>query len=1214
MKHPPTGRYVLEGRIVTMGPAGVLDDGALYIDAGTIEAVQGAGDPAPDPKYADAPRIRTGDTIFPGFIELHNHLSYNAMPLWDVPTLYTNNGQWRGTEAYTRDITKPSQVLGQSDGAAQALIRYAECRALLGGTTTSQGITLANAGGATKYYAGLIRNAEAPDDERLPKAGTNIANPSTGDATGYLHKLGENTCYLQHLSEGTDSTARGWFQRLQIDDTTWAVSEVLCAIHCAALEPDDFATLAAQGAAMVWSPLSNYLLYGATADMAAAKDAGISISLGSDWAPSGTKNLLGELKVAWLSAREQGDLFSAEELVEMITINPARALKWDALLGSIEPGKLADLVVINGRTDDPFEALLAAKETSITLVVIAGVPRVGQPRLMRRFWTESLSAADWIDRTSIGRSSRYLFFEHDADLLDGLGLTTAQATLAEAMANLPALAQQVDAAVGIGHAVGGDGSVSFGDGMAVDQDRLRVVPDFELEDNQQLIAALGLAAATQPYGFWVTDPMRLDPLTVVDDQEHLRTLMGARNLPEFIKRGLPALHGQSIPLPDSASFLDTAGDRVDHRVAATTTDLRTLLSNFGELTLAERKRIVDQATVLLSENYVHLPLKHAMHAVDPVQRLRLLRQRLDQQSPATMPPEIEFHAEVMEIFISMRDLHTAYRLPAPFGTKVAWLPFLLEEVWDRGRPTYVLTKWVADDWPDPAMAGATVTHWNGTASATAIARNAERNAGSNPDARHARGVNSLTIRPLSVGLPPDEDWITFRWTGPDGVPHEHTQEWLVFEPGAPIGPGALLAESSALGLDSLTDDIQQARKILYAPGVATAERLATAQVLEEPISSGAQTLDTTMPGVFRAMEVRRSGESESDPGFGYLRIFTFNVASADTFVEEFVRLAGLLPDRGLIIDVRGNGGGLIYAAEELLQVLTPRRIDPEPSQFINTALNLKICRNHRNSTALPGLSLGPWIDSIEESTRTGATFSRGVPITPPAQANRRGQQYFGPAVLITDALCYSATDIFAAGFQDHEIGPVIGVGGATGAGGANVWTHALLRRLMEPDNQDPGPSPYEPLPRGADLRVAVRRTTRVGANSGNILEDLGVSPDVPYRMTRNDVMGQNQDLIDTAVDLLAGRPSRSLVIRRIERHRDRAPTVHLATRNLTRIEAEAAGRQLSTRTVRRNRVALPLQEALEHTTDRDIELHLYGYDGDELAAALRATVENTRTS
>ena len=297
------------------------------------------------------------------------------MQLWDVPTRYTNNGQWRGTEPYTRRITKPSQVLGQANGAAQALVRYTECRALLGGTTCSQGLTLAERG---RRDEAVCRSAAQPRGARRlavaagrhehcqPRDGWRARLPRHPDAA---------LCYLEHLSEGTDTTARGWFVRLKIDEDRWAVNDRLCAIHCTAFDADDFRRLARGGATMVWSPLSNYLLYGETADIRAAKEAELPISLGSDWAPSGSKNLLGEIKVAWLASREHGTVFTPRELVEMITVNPARALKWEALLGSIEPGKLADLVVVDGQSDDAYLSLIHARESTITLVLIGGVPR-----------------------------------------------------------------------------------------------------------------------------------------------------------------------------------------------------------------------------------------------------------------------------------------------------------------------------------------------------------------------------------------------------------------------------------------------------------------------------------------------------------------------------------------------------------------------------------------------------------------------------------------------------------------------------------------------------------------------------------------------------------------------------------------------------------------------------------------------------------------------
>lgn len=122
-------------------------------------------------------------------------------------------------------------------------------------------------------------------------------------------------------------------------------------------------------------------------------------------------------------------------------------------------------------------------------------------------------------------------------------------------------------------------------------------------------------------------------------------------------------------------------------------------------------------------------------------------------------------------------------------------------------------------------------------------------------------------------------------------------------------------------------------------------------------------------------------------------------------------------------------------------------------------------------------------------------------------------------VLITNARCYSATDIFAAGFQDHRIGPVLGTDENTGAGGANVWTHELLSDLLRGDRA----TPYVPLPKGAGMRVSIRRTLRVGALSGTPVEDLGVVPDELHRMTRRDLLEDNADLFNRAGLLLKAR-------------------------------------------------------------------------------------------
>src|SRR5215204_7440845 len=70
----------------------------------------------------------------------------------------------------------------------------------------------------------------------------------------------------------------------------------------------------------------------------------------------------------------------------------------------------------------------------------------------------------------------------------------------------------------------------------------------------------------------------------------------------------------------AASFLAEVAEPVRDLLAAAT-DLDVFLQGAGTLTLNERRLLVEQALVMLEQNYVHLPFKVAMHAVSPVQRL-----------------------------------------------------------------------------------------------------------------------------------------------------------------------------------------------------------------------------------------------------------------------------------------------------------------------------------------------------------------------------------------------------------------------------------------------------------------------------------------------------------------------------------------------------------------------------------------------------------------
>ena len=86
--------YALGGRVVTMDDRKhVVDDGVVYVRDGSIASVQSARKAAPA-GFEDVKVLETKGTIYPGLIDLHDHLSYNALQLWEVPKRYTNRDQW----------------------------------------------------------------------------------------------------------------------------------------------------------------------------------------------------------------------------------------------------------------------------------------------------------------------------------------------------------------------------------------------------------------------------------------------------------------------------------------------------------------------------------------------------------------------------------------------------------------------------------------------------------------------------------------------------------------------------------------------------------------------------------------------------------------------------------------------------------------------------------------------------------------------------------------------------------------------------------------------------------------------------------------------------------------------------------------------------------------------------------------------------------------
>jgi cyclophilin family peptidyl-prolyl cis-trans isomerase len=167
-------------------------------------------------------------------------------------------------------------------------------------------------------------------------------------------------------------------------------------VHGVPLGASEYQQMGAVGASLVWSPTSNLLLYGETADVAAAKAAGVNILLAPDWSPSGTKSPLHELKMAdWLDENRLGNIFTDYEQVEMVTTNVVDGIGWTDDVGRIQTGLAADLVVIDSFHSDPYRNLIEALDPDVALTIVGGLPIYGDVDLMTQLNGDDKEVITW---------------------------------------------------------------------------------------------------------------------------------------------------------------------------------------------------------------------------------------------------------------------------------------------------------------------------------------------------------------------------------------------------------------------------------------------------------------------------------------------------------------------------------------------------------------------------------------------------------------------------------------------------------------------------------------------------------------------------------------------------------------------------------------------------------------------------------------------------
>ncbi|HVJ89497.1 MAG TPA: amidohydrolase family protein, partial [Labilithrix sp.] len=375
------GMKVLRGTV--LAPEEVFRGGEVLVDARGV-IVCAACDCTKAAGYDAASVIACPDgVISPGLINPHEHLTYqNNKPVAHGAERYENRSDWQGARGHKR--------LEYASGANQTLQAYGELRFLMSGATT-----IAGGGGVP----GLLRNVDTSADELeglpiriadsdvfpLSTPGRNLSRGcdySPGRTTAATVSLREG--YLPHISEGIDAEAHNEFVCTSTEPEFDLIQKQTAIIHAVALTPADAKTIQADMAKVVWSPRSNVDLYGNTAQTVMLDLAGVNIALGTDWIPSGSMNMLRELRCAdeWNKTYFDNH-FTDADLWRMATINGAFALGASHAIGMLKPGYLADIAIFDGKTSKEFRAVLDAGVEDVALVLRGGRAMYGDDALVR---------------------------------------------------------------------------------------------------------------------------------------------------------------------------------------------------------------------------------------------------------------------------------------------------------------------------------------------------------------------------------------------------------------------------------------------------------------------------------------------------------------------------------------------------------------------------------------------------------------------------------------------------------------------------------------------------------------------------------------------------------------------------------------------------------------------------------------------------------------
>jgi 5-methylthioadenosine/S-adenosylhomocysteine deaminase len=317
--------------------------------------------------------------ILPGFVNAHTHLEYAA---------YAGFGDGLPFSEWLATHVSRKRRIGPEEFVAIARLGAAEC--LASGVTTVGDCSFSGAAAEAVDELGLravvylevfgaepdealrryeeLHAAAAPYQSDRVRLGVSPHAPYSVSRASYRACAGLGLPMATHLSESTSEVSylragEGPWEGLDFlvdpPGTTGVrllaeeglLGPSLLAAHCVKLHPDEILLLAEHGVGVAHCPRSNAMLGCGVAPVAALLAAGVRVGLGTD-SPASTPSfdMFDELRAAIMLARADGEdasALAATQALWLATLGAARALRMEDEVGSLTPGKRADLTIVS---------------------------------------------------------------------------------------------------------------------------------------------------------------------------------------------------------------------------------------------------------------------------------------------------------------------------------------------------------------------------------------------------------------------------------------------------------------------------------------------------------------------------------------------------------------------------------------------------------------------------------------------------------------------------------------------------------------------------------------------------------------------------------------------------------------------------------------------------------------------------------------------------